>query len=712
MSENIFKVLETPFNRSIFKSMCFISQINGDFQSRRNEYEEARYNLTDYGIDPLIFELEVQDAALSLQLAAEEVNAATTRLDTSLERIDENSSLIEATQDELQTYIDALEEALEPPECDFLCWVEKIFDFVIAIGKLVSSIYSFDIGSIFTSLEDALNLMVYADSFLDGVEAIIDYAGMLFGGETGKVSVEVGGTLETEIGTTYSVNAEGKTFKKNVIEEGESIYDSANDMIAAWEEIESVNANPLADLVIRIRTNSQNVSSNLQSNLTDIYQLQAKIEDKPNALAIARSLEDLTKYLQSLNRQIPEFQRQHVIAAADILVAGVKYELAESRLNHAEGLYDRQNILLQRYLDTNELAVVNSEVMMDNTCRYARRITDRALLIEYLLDRSLAYLRLDSASTLTFNSNILIHDDLNDMYVRDVDNDLNLFVLQELHPEQQAEVVVEYLMPVEYDLNISIGAQGTTYQYLDRSSTDLENALCPGGADPCPLSKEAYHQEAIEELKETGALSFELNPMSLEGFQALSQSDQNAWNLGVSQADANHFKKRVLDASARLLFDNWSLPDPTLIHELSVRHGPNAYFYLEDGGVMENFYFSSEPIRTACRSIENITGDDLSCDSIEFFTREVSSPFSEIVTTYQALNTVTVDQFSSSAMYGTSLHGNWTIDISSIVEALETYDQANPNYNGCSLSDPCSALEEFWLKFRGIEFKVFWVPIE
>ncbi len=679
--------------RDYFDSIfTFMGGISNDFQNRRGEYEDASNNLTNYGIDNMVLALELQEAEKSVELAAEEVNSASTRLEVSLERIDENSELIENTQDELEGYIDALESALEPPPCDFLCWVEKVFSFVVAIGELVGSIFSFNFGSVFESLENAFTLVQEAASFGEGVESLINYAGTLFKGE--------------------AVDSKGEPFEFNFSETGEGISDAAEDLASAWEDIEDVDANPLADMVVKIRTNSQDVSSNLQSNLTDIYELQASIEDNPQAVAIAKSMEDLTKYLQALNRQIPEFQRQHVIAAADVLVAGLKYELAEQRLKNIEAIGASQDDLLRRYLDTNEIAIVNSELVMDNTCGYARMITDRALLINYLLDRALAYLRLDSAASMDFNSNILIHDELNDMFVRDIDDELNIFVEQELHPERQPQVVVEYLVPAEYELNISIGAQGTTYQYLDRNGDGLQDALCPGGNDPCSLTKVAYHQEALEELRNSHALSFELLPTSLEGFKALSQDDQEAWNLGFTQADANYYKKRVIDVSARLLFDDWILPDNTLIHELSIQHGPNAYFYLDVDGDLENFYFSSEPIRTACRSIEHITGDDLSCDSIEFFLREVSSPFDEIDTTFQALNTVTVEQFSSSAMFGTSLRGVWTIDISSIINSLESFDQSHPGYNGCTASNPCSAVEEFWLKFRGIEFKVFWVPIE
>ena len=73
------------------------------------------------------------------------------------------------------------------------------------------------------------------------------------------------------------------------------------------------------------------------------------------------------------------------------------------------------------------------------------------------------------------------------------------------------------------------------------------------------------------------------------------------------------------------------------------------------------------------------------------------------------LSAVNVDQFEQARLFGTSLRGAWSIDISSVLGQLEIFDQANPNYNGRDPANPCTATEAFWQHFRGIELKIFWV---
>jgi hypothetical protein len=164
-----------------------------------------------------------------------------------------------------------------------------------------------------------------------------------------------------------------------------------------------------------------------------------------------------------------------------------------------------------------------------------------------------------------------------------------------------------------------------------------------------------------------------------------------------------------MDVSARVLLESWPLPTVTAVSSITLGHESLAEFLIDTSGETRAFTLSSQPIRTACLALDGVIGTSLNCGSIKYFERRIAAPFSEITSTYQDLTTITVGTFQNAAMFGTSLRGTWTVDISDILYQLRTYQAANPGYNGCTLAEPCTAEESFWRHFRGIELKVFWV---
>jgi len=166
-----------------------------------------------------------------------------------------------------------------------------------------------------------------------------------------------------------------------------------------------------------------------------------------------------------------------------------------------------------------------------------------------------------------------------------------------------------------------------------------------------------------------------------------------------------------MDVAARVLLEDWTLPDPSVVSRISLSHGPEATFRLPPTGELRDYYFSREAATSVCLAVQAVTGTDLGCSSVSFFTRQIDSPFAEAVSNYRDLSTISVGTFEQAAMYGTSVRGMWTIDITNLLAQLQTYQEAHPEYNGCSQDDPCTVVEGFWRKFRGIEIKVFWAPI-
>jgi hypothetical protein len=261
-------------------------------------------------------------------------------------------------------------------------------------------------------------------------------------------------------------------------------------------------------------------------------------------------------------------------------------------------------------------------------------------------------------------------------------------------PGDQPGVVTDILFPIQYEVSISVGVEGTTYEFMERTHAEIEAALSP--ADDT-LTKAAYYQDALTNLRASGIMTFEIYPSSHEGFQALSDEEKSVWNLGLTEADNNYQKKRVIDVAARILLEDYEIPEPSLVSSLTISHGARATFIIDEAGTIKEYYFGPEPIRTSCQVLAGITGFDPGCELIGFFNRRVDSPFTEITSTYMNLDAIRVEEFTSDVMYGTSLRGVWTIDITPILNQLE-------------LLGP-ETVEEFWDAFRGIEFKVFYVSL-
>jgi hypothetical protein len=673
----------------------------GDFLQAVTNLDNAAQNQVDAGLNAQIRVFEHAKAVAALAAADEQAKATSLVLDNALQRVDETSIQIRETQDEIAAALDRIEELTQPPPCDELCWAGRVFNIAVAVINIVSAVYSFNWAALGASLQNAITMLQTAATVIEGIKAVGDYANLLINGKTGEVK------WETDVnGLSISVGTDD-AFKKGVIDRAKTIYDNANRLIEAADEIVADGKNPLAAQIAKIRTSALTMGSNLQDNLTQIYQMQGALEAGGNtaALAEARSLEDRTKYIQGLDREIPDQQRRHVEAAAEMVVASLNRQVSVAHIAQATRAQELQDRLVARY--TN--AVANGEAMVDASCRAARLVSDLTLMLQYLYDRSVAYLRLETASPSDFKRTALLQSDFDAMTLRDVTIILNDFVDHVLKPEQQPGVITDIIAPVEYAVSVNVDASGSTYQFPRRSRPQVADAICPGGGS-CSLTRAAYQEEVVQALRVSGIADFQFIPTSDTRFRALPAASQAAWNVGLHNVDQTEIKTRVLDVSARILLENWNLPTVTAVSTITLSHRADAEFVMDDNGMTRTFSLRSEPMRTACVAIGNIMGSDPGCQSITFFERRVTAPFTEISTTYQDLSSVTVTSFQNASMFGTSLHGTWTIDLRDVVNQLNTFQAGNPTYNGCTASAPCTAVESFWQKFRGIELKVFWVP--
>jgi hypothetical protein len=207
----------------------------------------------------------------------------------------------------------------------------------------------------------------------------------------------------------------------------------------------------------------------------------------------------------------------------------------------------------------------------------------------------------------------------------------------------------------------------------------------------------AYYGEVVAALRTSGIASFEIVPWSLPEFRALPVEQRLAWNASFFSAEAQP-RARVIAVAARIHVEGYTLPDPSIVATVSLSHGPEASFLMDTGGNLASFHFTPDAPRSACGVIAALAGTDLGCDGIAFFEARTESPFAEMVSTYASLNSITTTDFEGASMFGTSLRGIWTIDLRGLLSQL-------------ALHGP-EAVSSFWNAFRGLEFKVFWVPLD
>lgn len=654
------------------------------------QYNQVLETLYEAEINADLLRLEHVDAQSQKTAIIMEMEAAALRMQHALDRIEDNANAISAGQEAVEASLDRLIELTEPPECTELCWADRVFTISLGVATVVADIMSTDFIGTYNTVKtlgetlEAINEPDNLDAFLTAISDVGKVAGEIIQGEN-KLVKDV------------------MSLRKKAIDPGQKAWKNAEKLIKNISNYAGGD-NPHRKKIIAIRKNSDEIAKGLQKNLTGIYKLQAAVGNNAGALAEARTLEDIAKNLQGLNAEIPELQRQLIEATAEVSVLEFRRQLATTAIDRAMYRLERTGELIARY----ESSRTNAEASIDISLRNANQVNDRVLMMEHIFDRSLAYLSLATTGTQSHERNRLIHEEETTRSALDA---IMASFVSELN-NGSVGVIQDILSPAEFEISIVVdtGEAGTNHVITRRNEEQIASALCGDDIENCTFNRVLYEAAMIDQLMNTGRLTFELYPSSIEGFRNLADAKKNAWNLGLTEADESFNKKRVIDASARILLDGWMVPDETAVSRLIIEHGPQAQFLMGHGGNFQRFYFSPTSLKTACRSISEISGLALQCDTMDQFTRMVVSPFGEIHSNYSDLNSITVETFENMKLYGTSLRGYWTIDISPILSMLETYQQAHPNYNGGSPENPMNAVETFWHHFRGIEFKVFFVP--
>jgi hypothetical protein len=349
-------------------------------------------------------------------------------------------------------------------------------------------------------------------------------------------------------------------------------------------------------------------------------------------------------------------------------------------------------------------------------------INDRLLLMRYLYERSNDYLYLSGPTQLSLDANLLLAEDKTDFITSEVDKIYSEFIGDNINTMETREVG-EIIAPAKYIVKYKDNLGNVSYTVTERTDEEIAQAICPE-YDPtvvnpnikCSLSKVSYDDNIVEQLKASGVATFEIYPLSEPSFQALSAAKKNGWSdsfwsADISADDKQH-NKRVIDVTARIIVEDYTYPSTSMNSQIDFSHGPLATFLHQDG-TYKNYIFPLDALEVACNNIISITGDStLSCSDLEYFSRHIERSITDTSINSIDLSTVTVNTFNSHRMYGTSLLGKWTIDISPTLRMLENYQKGKPTYDGCpDPNEQCTAVEEFWKAFRGIQYKVFYVSV-
>src|SRR5206468_9047339 len=151
---------------------------------------------------------------------------------------------------------------------------------------------------------------------------------------------------------------------------------------------------------------------------------------------------------QGLNDRTDEDQRNHALADADYAAEELQYVDLVGRKVHEEVLLS----IHDHALAAVNQAVTRAEVGLEATCEATRALNDLALLLQYLYDRSVAYLHLSPPATGAYDQVALYKATLESWALANANAALGAFITDVLNPIGSARVTTDIIGTPEYDV--------------------------------------------------------------------------------------------------------------------------------------------------------------------------------------------------------------------------------------------------------------------
>ncbi len=598
--------------------------------------------------DELLMQLDGQSYAIADRAARVEIEAEKIAIVEDVVQVERKN--IKKMLDELLALRPQIESAARRvtegivTDCGTLCWSERIFNLVYAVGQIGVGIYT---------------------AFSSGVGAPPDANRALAAMSAGAVSGAVIGAQGPGKPDDSNWLIDAYEYAKQLYDDGLSTAgEGAAKIGGAITQVQSRPPDPDASKVELLQHGLREVRDQIQLALEENYKFEEQIRetteplvDRAGALAALRTIEDLYKRARDLNDSLLRANASFAQAIAEARTTKLDYDLARAQLSNARRYHDR----LRCRLGTHDPEVCEGippltshegkwNALRDGACEQVRLVNERLLLMDFLFYRSLAFVHLEPPASHLAG------------YERADDFSRNLLV-----PAHYAASVTPTYASHEFIQTLAANVQ----QYrVAGGAVCRMGSSCDAGpdSDPAKQHKRAYDHTVVESLLQFGRTDFDLSPTCDGRVGAICDGSRDH---SANRKRVTLFDIRPLTASGYTL--------PSRSWAMRYAHGDVATFHFGTEPTWRDFLFSSQYPVHVCKEVQRLAqaGTTLSfdCTTLAHF-RGSMSYYGDTTDGYTLAQPDAQDASRNVnlAMFGTSIDGRWTLDIQEMLTQLSASD--------------------------------------
>lgn len=594
------------------------------------------------------------------EIAAERLRHLGEVVTVSLARLKRNQKALDDTELFLSYSLDVIEGSLERTECDFFCALGQFFQIVSAIASFASNALS------------AINGVV---GFIKGLDNIFDTDFLVSQLESdlpvrfpreGINSLKILGVYADAVFNGASAGGESVP---GLIGIGKDVKET----IDAWKQadaaISGFNATP-ADHWNRITYATERTHLEILRALQDIAEAEARVEaipngavtDKQQALGHLRYVQTLLQHRLDLVQQNADLIEEHLLALGELKLAQMEHDLASLEVTNLENeitrLKCRLGLLTGAQCNGIAAETQTTRARRDRLCESGRELADATLLFDFYYQRSKDFVLLDN----TFRPADESHN-FQRKLLRDVDRTafdapsasplIDDFLTQLLGTPPFGTVSGAFCSPGR-DCGFGVTPEERTYQGT------VMNSLIRTGRAKLDLAAEC----------DLGQSWSYCNPSLF----ALEQPRQRVVSFDVELKMAPGYRLGCTSASCPAPVSGAADQpnDPGLRFRVRYKHGDVASFLWDDLSVRD-FYFPEIYPRQACELAKALSGSSVDCRRASDFggLADYSAPSANVLSDPPALTT---SAYSSSDLFGTSVRGEWELDLGETLAQLNSLD--------------------------------------
>lgn len=638
--------------------------------SERNLTNEERREETQLALAGQ--ETVTEQAKLAKAVAAEKVVQAGKKMKRVQQAIQENHASIAGLNDLVPHYSRDLDRYLEAAPCLLDCVVTWVVRGIQLAQVFAGNLSSVDYGALVELSDGDLR-----DELEDGNNISTEEAQLRGLIELGE-DIWSKGRICTAHEEMQGACNEGTGF--------EDIFDAARAVAdLSPSEFDRIDPKEVGDRrydLLGIAAKNRQIAEDARRALGDLHSAIHRVEsadpddirNKSEALATLDRIADVYQRIQVLADETRNLAREFADASADVLVAGMEYDLASARHEGAKRREDyfrcRMGERTRHGTSCNGIgeigdaeAEAHARSLIDATCRQAMALNERVLLMDALYYRARNYMSLwqpGDAQTprhagSSDYSRVLFTPEGNDEYRADANEDLDTFLedLQRRHGLRSTALVSTMCRADALELGVQVDDR-------DACEPDLQAPV-----------RNAYSDRLLRSLLRDGRATLEISPQC----SAEIPPEEQACHTDFEQrAEA---LQRVGKIDARFIMDGTYRLPRNLTWRADVSHGiDNAYDFAD--GSRRTYRFDPRAPERVCSAVIALTGADPAiCSSLVAFSgtiaRNERDPQShELAST---LDRDFVQELDTSPFFGASVRGEWTIDIRPMLRSMNATDR-------------------------------------